>query len=259
VLSFLRRPKWIILGLVIAVFTVTFISLGFWQLRRLDGVRAENLRILETRQHSVAPAESLLSPDRPPSADIEYRGVTATGHWDTAHEIVVRGRAVTDRDGGFVITPLVTERGSVLLVALGWVRPGRSATAEPPVPPVSTGNVTVVGRIRRPETGDPHAATVGRFLSVTRIDPVALGRYVGAPTYDAYAELISQTPPGAGQQPILIPQGQLPEGNHESYAYQWFLFAIMAVGGYFLMIYLEVRRRRRVPGAVSAPEPASMA
>jgi cytochrome oxidase assembly protein ShyY1 len=100
--------------------------------------------------------------------------------------------------------------------------------------------------VRLPETGAgaSRAAEVGRFLSVTRIVPTELSRRIGVPTYDAYVELLEQTPPPAEPAPAPIPQGALSEGNHESYAYQWFTFAVMAVGGYILLIVLEQRKRR---------------
>jgi cytochrome oxidase assembly protein ShyY1 len=247
VLSFLRRPKWIIFGIVVAILAVSFVSLGFWQLGRLEGVRVENQRILQSRDTQVSPADRLLRTDRPPAPDVEYQRVTATGRYDTAHEVIVRGRQVTDKNGAFVVTPLITEDGKALLVARGWVPAAPRADAEPEVPPATPGTVTIVGRVRLPETGAgaSRAAEVGRFLSVTRIIPDELEPRIGVPTYDAYVELLEQTPPPAEPAPSPIPQGALSEGNHESYAYQWFTFAVMAVGGYVLLIVLEVRKRRR--------------
>jgi cytochrome oxidase assembly protein ShyY1 len=246
VLSFLRRPKWIIFGIVCALLAVSFVSLGFWQLRRLEGVRSENVRILQSRSTQISPVDRVLRTDRPPSPELEYQRVTTTGRYDTAHEVIVRGRQVTDKNGAFVVTPLITGSGKALLVVRGWVPPGPRADAEPKVPPATPGEVTVVGRVRLPETGAgaSRAAEVGRFLSVTRIVPTELSRRIGVPTYDAYVELLEQTPPPAEPAPAPIPQGALSEGNHESYAYQWFTFAVMAVGGYILLIVLEQRKRR---------------
>jgi cytochrome oxidase assembly protein ShyY1 len=247
VLSFLRRPKWIIFGIVVAILAVSFVSLGFWQLRRLEGVRTENARILASRSAQVSPADSVLRTDRPPSPELEYQRVTATGRYDTAHEVVVRGRQITDVNGVFVLTPLITGNGKALLVVRGWVPAAQRADGEPPVPPVAPGEVTVVGRVRVPETGagSSRAAQVGRFLSVTRIVPTELASRVGVPTYDAYVELVDQTPAQPQPAPAAVPQGTLSEGNHESYAYQWFTFAVIAVGGYVLLIVLDVRRQRR--------------
>jgi cytochrome oxidase assembly protein ShyY1 len=247
VLSFLRRPKWIIFGLVCAVLAVSFVSLGFWQLRRLESVRTENGHILANRDKTVSAAADVLATDRAPAAEVEYQRVTATGRFDPAHEIVVRGRQVGADNGAFVITPLVTDAGPVLLVVRGWVPAAPRADQAPAIPPATQGEVTVVGRVRQPETGTgpARAAQVGRVLSVTRILPAALADHVGRPTYDAYVEQLDQTPAAARPAPIAIPQGTLTEGNHESYAYQWFTFAVIAVGGYVLLIVLETRRRTK--------------
>jgi cytochrome oxidase assembly protein ShyY1 len=256
VLSFLRRPKWIIFGIVCAVFAVSFVSLGFWQLRRLDSVRTENARILANRDKTVSPAADVLATDRPPAADVEYQRVTATGRFDTGHEIVVRGRQVGADNGAFVITPLVTDAGPVLLVVRGWVPAAPRADQAPEIPPATRGEVTVVGRVRQPETGTGPAreAQVGGLLSVTRILPEKLAGHVGKPTYDAYVEQLEQTPAATRPAPVAIPQGTLSEGNHESYAYQWFTFAVMAVGGYVLLIVLETRKlTKQARGADSEP------
>ncbi|HEV7755935.1 MAG TPA: SURF1 family protein [Mycobacteriales bacterium] len=256
-LSFLRRPKWVIFGIVCVVFAVSFVSLGFWQLRRLESVRTENVRILDNRDKTVSAAADVLSTERPPAADVEYQRVTATGRFDTDHEIVVRGRQVGADNGAFVITPLVTDAGPVLLVVRGWVPAAPRADQAPAVPAATRGEVTVVGRVRMPETGTgpSRPADVGRFLSVTRILPEQLAERVGRPTYDAYVEQLEQTPAAAQPAPVAIPQGALEEGNHESYAYQWFTFAVMAVGGYVLLIVLETRKRKKEAGDAGG-EPA---
>jgi cytochrome oxidase assembly protein ShyY1 len=255
VLSFLRRPKWIIFGIVVVILAVSFVSLGFWQLRRLEGVRTENARILAARDTQVSPAAQLLRIDTPPAADVEYQRVTATGRYDTAHEIVVRGRSIGAANGVFVVTPLVTDSGAVLLVARGWVAAAGAADQAPEVPAATPGDVTVVGRVRLPETGagPARAAEVDRFLSVTRIIPAELSSWVGKPTYDAYVEQLEQSPAPAEPAPAAIPQGALEEGNHESYAYQWFTFAVMAIGGYVLLIVLEQRKRGREAGGETEP------
>ncbi|WP_163507302.1 SURF1 family protein [Fodinicola acaciae] len=245
-LAFLRKPKWLLLGALVVVMVVAFISLGFWQLGRLQQVRDENQHILATRAAVSTPVQQLMRVGAPPAAANEYRKVTATGRWDTAHQILVRYRQIADDNGLYVLTPLVLADGNRVLIARGWIPPGPRASIEQPVPaPVAgaDGTVTVTGRVRLPEGGDPHQTTVGKLVSVTRIDPATLP--AGGPVYDGYVELVSQNPPVTGQLPQLIPQGTLSEGNHESYAYQWFTFGVMAVAGYVLLAMLEVRKRRR--------------
>lgn len=245
VFSFLRRPKWIILGVIVIVMIPSCVALGFWQLGRLQQVRDENARIVSSRAASTDPVGDLMNTTRPPADDAEYRKVTATGVWDAAHQVLVRGRSIGQNNGLFVVTPLITGDGTRLLVARGWIPPGASASAEPAVPAPSPGQVTVAGRIRPPETGSDRSSRVGRYLSVTRLNPAAIGSWTGGSTYVGFIELTDQTPALAADAPKLIPQGALSEGNHESYAYQWFSFAVLAVAAYALMVGLEIRKRRR--------------
>ena len=47
--SFLWKPRWILSHLFILALVVTFVNLGFWQLRRLDERRTYNA-LVESRQ-----------------------------------------------------------------------------------------------------------------------------------------------------------------------------------------------------------------
>ncbi|WP_163571130.1 SURF1 family protein [Fodinicola feengrottensis] len=238
-----------LLGFLVIVMAVTFVALGFWQLGRLQGVRDENQHILATRSATATPVEQLMRTDKAPTTQIEYRSVVATGRWDTGHQILVRYRQIADDNGLYIVTPLVTSNGTRLLVARGWIPFGR----EPVEGAAGAGADRRQGRHGHRDRPDP-AAGARRHAPVQRGrddlgDPDrrgrALGKAIGAPTYDGYVELVSQNPAVTGKYPEAIPQGALDEGNHESYAYQWFTFSIMAVAGFVLLAMLEVRKRRR--------------
>lgn len=54
--------------------------------------------------------------------DFEYRRVKVTGVYDHAHEMLLGPRTRGDGNSGyFLITPLVRENGSIVLVKRGWV------------------------------------------------------------------------------------------------------------------------------------------
>ncbi len=62
--SFLWKPRWILSHVFILALVVTFVNLGFWQLRRLDERRTYNA-LVESRQDLPAATVDELLPERP--------------------------------------------------------------------------------------------------------------------------------------------------------------------------------------------------
>ncbi len=85
--------------------------------------------------------------------------MTATGHFDREHEVLIRGRTVDGSVGFEVVTPLVLSNGTAVLVDRGWVAPPPGgALVAPAVPPAPDGQVTVDGRLHPPESRGTAAA-----------------------------------------------------------------------------------------------------
>src|SRR5439155_25137926 len=97
---FLVSKRWIILLLVVLVFGVACVELGFWQLRRLDQRKKLNAAISSHLHLPVQPIAALLGIGNVNQA--LYRRVTATGRYDTSQEVLLSGRAVNDRPGNDV-------------------------------------------------------------------------------------------------------------------------------------------------------------
>jgi cytochrome oxidase assembly protein ShyY1 len=78
-----------------------------------------------------------------------------------------------------------------------------------------------------------------------------------------YVDLIASTPAEATDLPEPVATPDLSEGNHLSYAVQWFIFAIAVAVGWVLAVRRSIATRRRnaeieAPVAdVSVDEPAS--
>ena len=260
---FLFRPKWLLFLASCAALAALFVSLGFWQLDRLDQRRAMNDRVISARHSDPVNPGELLSTDRTLARRDEFRQVRTVGQYDADHEYLVRGHTVQDRPGAFVLTPLVTEDGTALLVVRGWVPLSpRGADVAPDVPAAPNGTVTVVGRVRPPEQGRAQETQVGAFAAIRRIAVSQLAGEVGHPTYLGYIELVEQTP-RVDERLVSVPEPELTEGPHLSYAVQWFAFAVLAFVGYGIYARREEQRRREpaeapvspaVVGADSAPE-----
>ncbi|CAM5737755.1 SURF1-like protein OS=Streptomyces microflavus OX=1919 GN=G3I39_30400 PE=3 SV=1 [Streptomyces microflavus] len=150
---FLLTRQWVILTLLALVLMPTMVELGFWQLHRHQHRVAQNELISRNLKAEPLPVADLASPGHTvPRADY-WRAVTATGTFDTEHEVVVRRRTSDDdRIGVHVLTPLALKDGSTVLVNRGWVPAAPNQTAYPDVPPAPRGEVTVTGRLKADET-----------------------------------------------------------------------------------------------------------
>jgi surfeit locus 1 family protein len=208
---------------------VVCLVLGFWQLDRLKERRVANTAALKAR---AAPAVRLrveaISPD------LAGRQVTALGHYDHVHDVVLRGRAYGGSPGVEIVSPLVLEGGrTAVLVNRGFVPTPDAVT-------VRTDSARELGRVRVEGT----ALTVPSGSGVplereggttwTRLDLEALSKripYRLAPIY------IRQAPDSnLPRFPRRLDPLPIDDGPHLSYAIQWFAFAIMSIvfGGVIL-------------------------
>jgi len=235
VYRFLLSPKWVASFLLCVVAALVCVRLAHWQLDRLDQKRAINAAITAARSASPAPADQVLSTSSAPGSRREYSQVRVTGEYDAAREVLVRNRTQENSLGYYVLTPLRTTDGPVLWVVRGWVQAsGGGATEIPTYGEAPGGTVTVLGRVRKPESGATGDVQVSGHQLITRITPDAL-KADGEPAYDAYVELASQTPPSDDASLTALPApDDLDEGPHLAYAVQWYLFAGMFLVGYVI-------------------------
>jgi cytochrome oxidase assembly protein ShyY1 len=252
VYGFLKSPRWIGFMLLTVVLATTFVELGFWQLRRLDARKARNAIVVENLAVPVTDVAQLLEPARPVTKADEWRRVSASGRWDAAHQLVVRNRSLNSAPGYLVLTPFVTDEGKALLVERGWVPAGASAATRPAVPSPTGAKVSVVARVRRDEP-----AKKARDLpagEVLRINAPSIANHLPYPTYDGYAQLVSQQPALSHDMPLA----ELPDlgnGPHLIYAVQWFIFTGIAFAGFFVFVRNEALARTTAGDPIEAAHP----
>jgi surfeit locus 1 family protein len=235
--------------LALVVVVAACVSLGLWQLRRLDARRAYESLVAE---RSAAPPVSLadLAPD-PRTVDpdaVAYRRVVVEGMFDPDHEVVLLGRALEGRPGNHVLTPLLLEDGSALVVDRGWVP---YELRSPPVgqAPPPAGEVVVEGVVLPPS---PDRSSGGDPTLVTAIDLETIGERVDVPLLP-FALLLQEVDPASpAELPIVVaPPGPEEGPPHLSYAVQWFSFAAIAVIGYAILVRRELRSAPSPPGTTS--------
>lgn len=230
---FLLTPRWLGLAALMLAAALVMVGLGRWQMHRYETRSEINNRI--DAGASAAPV-ALSSPPQP-----AWTRVTVTGHYDTANEILARGRTVSGSVGFEIITPLVRADGTAVLVDRGWVAPPASGDARtlPDVPAAPTGEVTVVGRVHAPES---RAAVPRREVGpweVRRIAPDKIGSVLPYGLAPVYVTMDSQTPAAAGFVAV--------KPDHENallnagYMVQWWLFAALTLVGYGYLARREAR------------------
>ncbi|MDG9703620.1 SURF1 family protein [Streptomyces sp. DH37] len=253
---FLLSRQWVILTLVAILLIPAMVRLGFWQLHRHEDRVARNELVAESLAAEPVPVRELTAPGRGPADADRYRRVTATGAYDTGGEVVVRQRTGRDdrRIGYHVLTPLVREDGTAVLVNRGWVPAGEDLTKFPEVPAPPSGEVTVTGRLMADEeTGSGVKDKRGLPpRQVMLIDSERMAEELDRPVLGGYVALEKTSPEPSGDQPELLPEPDHSGiGPHLAYAFQWWLFAAAVPVGWAVLVRRE--RRDRLAGASGRP------
>ena len=218
---------------------VAFVSLGNWQLDRLAQRKERNATTIANEQKPVQPYEQVFI-RRITDAD-QWQRVEARGTFDPDRQFVVRYRSNGGVDGYEVVTPLRTASGAVL-VDRGFIALERGTRIPSVAPAPPTGEVTVVGHVRRNEKGRRSATTpVGNQMRLISSDAIAAT--LPYEIESGYIGLLTVQPEQQGGfQPIQLPE--LSEGPHFWYAVQWFMFTAVAAAGIVVFIRGDLRARR---------------
>jgi surfeit locus 1 family protein len=227
-----RRLTLLALALVAAV----FVRLGFWQLGRLEERRAVNRAAAAAR--AEPPRELVVG-----AGGLNERWVQATGQFDHAHEVVLRGQTFQGTPGVLVVTPLMLAGGdSAVLVLRGFVPSADAVRAE--IDSLrEPGQVRVRGLATSIASGGGQPLEHGGHTTWARLDLEALRARL---PYPVLPVLLRQSPDsGLPARPRRLLPPELSEGPHLSYAIQWFAFAVMTVA----FGVLVVRKR----GPISPP------
>ncbi|ROQ98719.1 cytochrome oxidase assembly protein ShyY1 [Streptomyces sp. 2132.2] len=257
VYRFVLTRQWVCLTLIALALIPAMIKLGFWQYHRHEHRVAQNELIAGNLSAKPVPVTEVTSPGHQVPRSDFWRAVTATGTYDSAHEVVVRMRTDNDDKVGFhVLTPLVLSDGRVVLVNRGWVAGGDDPRAYPPVPAAPSGEVTVTGRLKADETSGGSGIKDRKGLpdrQVMLINSAQQAQYLGKSVLGGYMELTAPAPAGGSPEPIADPDHDS-IGPHMAYAVQWWLFAAAVPVGWLVLVRREKRDRAAAAAAGATPE-----
>jgi surfeit locus 1 family protein len=211
-----------------AAAVILFAALGEWQLGR-----AEEKRALAAEFGAAGPAIEWrqLPPDAP-----RFQRVSLRGHYDPGHQFLLDNRSHESVAGVEVLTPLLLDDGSAVLVNRGWLPFGATRQDLPDVA-VDDDKRTVVGRIDElPRPGiwlkAPPAAGWPRLVQYPRMNELSaqLGREL-APRQ----VLLDRGVPDGYVRDWALPG--TPVDRHIGYAVQWFAFASLAGAIWFVLSF----------------------
>lgn len=243
------RPRWLLVHVVVIAIAVTFVSLGLWQLRRLDQRRAENARIATNMAQPAQPIDRVLDDVGNDPEALAYRRVVVEGRYEPADEFLLTPRSQGRQAGHHVVTPLLLDGDTAVLVNRGWV-PFEENTppitrAEPP-----PGQVTVTGLLIPTQEAVRYGSANGgddRVTFMSTVDVDLVQPQVSTTLHPFAVQLVSQQPEG-GDVPVPAPAPRTDEGSHLSYAWQWFSFTAILLIGYPLLLRRSLRSARDQDG-----------
>jgi surfeit locus 1 family protein len=220
--TFFNRQWWWTTLLVLAGMAV-LARLGVWQLDRREQRRAYNAEIrAQLAQPPLDLATETLTADL---SALKNRQARARGEYDLARQVVLTNQLWNNSPGFHLLTPLLIQGGSkAVLVDRGWLPAAQQSAGDWSAYDVS-GAVEVNGYIKLSQSLPGDSTPTGPALEWYRVDVTAIQAQL---PYELLPVYIQQAPL-SGAEPALPFKAaldvDLSEGNHLSYAIQWFIFA----------------------------------
>jgi surfeit locus 1 family protein len=230
-ISLVTLRKFLLSAIAIS-FAILFVSLGFWQIRRLHARQHANDLLSARRMAPLVELEAL----PPDTAAAHFRRVHVKGIYDYGQEIIYTLRGRDGSPGVNILTPVLRARNdTAVLVNRGWVYSADGTTVDP-APWHEGDSVDGHGFVETfPADAPPQPPSPARPRSFRRLNRAELQKILPYPIANYYVVLTdSSTSPSA---PPRVEQAPLDEGPHRSYAIQWFSFATIAIVG--LVIFLR--------------------
>lgn len=237
--------RWLGYTALVIVFSVVCGLLAWWQFARNEEAQERVRQVVENWDAAPVALSSLLAaPDAAFDPADTWTPVEVTGVYDTANELLVRGRPRDGRPGFEILVPLVLADGSgVLVIDRGWVPVGETQPSVPDfVPSAPEGRVTVIARLKTGEPSVPGRSAPPGQVATIELAQVAESTGLDALYTGAYGVLASEQP--SVPTPELATRPEPDPGPHLSYAVQWILFAIFATVALVWSIANERRARR---------------
>lgn len=216
---------------------IGLLGLGTWQVKRM-AIKNDLVKAVAEKSNSIP----LLLPTiyAAQKEDLTFRQLLAGGFFLHKQEIVVQGKYLNSEQGAYVLTPLLLQDGSVLMVNRGWVPKSK---VDPKTRPESQPNRVQFLRGMGWVFDEPwrflpkNQPSKNLWLWVTERDVMAYlqernpGKFV-------YPIIFAQTDTVFGKNKDdlpIIPEKKIHiQNDHLQYAITWYVLALAVAGMYFI-------------------------
>jgi cytochrome oxidase assembly protein ShyY1 len=231
--------RWLSWFVLVAIFATACGFLANWQFNRREEKLAIINQVNANYDADAVPIEGLLPSSDSWNESFQWRPVSLTGHYLPEASLLVRNRPNNGAPGFEQLVPFESN-GVVLFVSRGWLPTGNLQDSPDQNPLPSNQLKTIVVRLRASEPHLDREAPKGQTVDfeVSRV-----AKQLGISEYysKAYGRLKSESP---SENSLALPASPIrEEGNNLSYAIQWIVFALMAIGALFWAIRQERNRK----------------
>jgi len=220
-----------------------FQALSNWQWHRLSDRQILNVQIQSQIDKDPVSLSGILidgTESKSVPSDTQWRTVEMTGTWLQPEQVLVRKKSLESNLGLWVVTPLRLTDGTVVMINRGWTAAANSAIDSPVVADAPIGEVEVLGRLRDVQERTSPAPTDLPEGQVDRIVPMEIVSSEETLS-NAYVEMIASRPESKTSEIRTLPEPEVTEGAHRSYALQWMFFEIMTVIGWLILVRNELK------------------
>ncbi len=247
--------EWLVLLVGVLVVAALCVAAGRWQWSRYETKKARVDTIQANFSATPVPLGDLLAAGEVLAAGDQWRPVELHGSYVPGAEVLLRNRPVGSTPGYHVLVPFEVADDPAVTVVIdrGFVPMGSDGASPAEVPATPTGTTTVIARLRLDEAPSDRGAPAGQ---VQRINVAQVLATAGLPattaTIGGYGALVVEDgEPAPGL--FRLPDPDLDLGSHLSYTFQWFVFAIGAIGGFLLLLRRERREATARAAAAAGP------
>ncbi len=239
--------QWMLATLLVVAGGALCVRLGIWQLDRLEQRRAFNAHV---EAMWAAEPITLSGQTTENITTMEYRAIEVSGKYDFENQVALRNRYFQDEYGYHLLTPLLLDDGSAVLVDRGWIPADGNDSPADWRKYDQPGLVTLQGQMRlgqaKPDMGgvpDPTLTPEQTGLDFWNI--VNLERIQDQVPYPLLNVFVQpDVDPVDAEPPIPYqPEIELTEGSHQGYAIQWFTYATILIVGYPFFVRQQMKEK----------------